>query len=238
MAGSRDRSFFVNAPRDAALSRRGGKGHGQGKFGATWLAPWLALGLAGACGGAPPETKDAHQTATEDISIGDTALAQGGIGGLGDTSPGVSETTPGTLRASLLDKTNPVKLDGVIGEWPARTSARIEVKGTTGNLAFGVAFQYDERTLYVAGEVNEESFYRTSRFGEGEDHAALVLAFPSGAGFAAYEIGLFAGKPGESAGEVRWSGGRRGVVPGVKIVVAPTGKGYSFEVTIPSASFP
>jgi hypothetical protein len=206
---------------------------------AALLRPLLAFGLLAACGGSPPEAKDPHDPSLADISIGDTALAQGGIGGLASTgSTGVSETTPGTLRASLLDKTNPVKLDGVLGEWPARTPARIEVKGTAGPNSFAVALQYDERVLYVAGEVGEESFYRTSRFGEGEDHASLVLAFPAGGGFATYEIGLFAGKPGESAGEVKLLGARRGLVTGAKIVEAPVPKGYSFEATIPWSTFP
>jgi hypothetical protein len=189
-----------------------------------------------ACAGRPPEAKEARET-PRDISIGDTALAQGGIGALG--GPGVSETTAGTLRANMVDKTNPVKLDGLLGEWPARTAARIEVKGSAGaSLAFLAAVQYDERFLYVAGEVTEESFVRTARFGEGEDHAALVLAFPSGGGLAAYEVGLFAGKPGESAGSVRFAGGRKGAVDGARIVEAPTGKGYTFEAAIPWSAFP
>jgi len=207
----------------------------------TLLGATVAVGLLAACGG-PGEPKDAHQAAP-DISIGDMALAQGGIGGIGDsTSSGISETTPGTLRASLIDKTNPVKLDGVLGEWPARTPARIEVKGAAGPNAFAVAIQYDERLLYVAGDVTEDSFYRTSRFGDSEDHATLVLAFPSGGGLVAYEIGLFAGKPGESVGEVKLTDGRarHGVIAGAKIVEAPApaGKGYTFEATIPWATFP
>jgi hypothetical protein len=126
----------------------------------------------------------------------------------------------------------------VLGEWPARTPARIEVKGSAGPNAFAVAVQYDERLLYIAGDVTEDSFHRTSRFGDGEDHASLVLAFPSGGGLAAYEIGLFAGKPGESAGEVRFIGKRTGAIAGAKIIEAPGTRGYTFEATIPWATFP
>jgi hypothetical protein len=205
----------------------------------TLLRAALALSLVAACGGSPKEVKDPENGATPDVSIGDTVIAHGGLDALGNsTYVGPSETMPGTLRASLLDKANPVKLDGVLGEWPARTPARVEVKGTAGPLAFAIALQYDERLLYVGGEVTEESFYRTGRFGDGEDHASLVIAFPSSAGFAAYEVGLFAGKPGESAGEVKLIGNRKGVIAGSRIVEAPTGKGYSFEATIPWTTFP
>jgi hypothetical protein len=199
----------------------------------------LALGLLAASCGNPAPAKDAHDPAILEPAVADAIVAHGGIDALGTTaSGGVSDSTPGTLRAGLLDGSNPVKLDGVLGEWPARTPARAEIKGPAGAVAFAVAIQYDEKLLYFAGEVTEESFFRTARFGDGEDHASLVLAFPSGGGLKAYEVGLFAGKPGESAGSVRLLTGSRGAVAGARIVEAPTGKGYTFEATIPWSTFP
>jgi hypothetical protein len=192
-----------------------------------------------ACGGEAPSPKDARQAESPDISIGDIAAAQGGLGGLGGSGgAGVSETMPGALRANLLDKENPIKLDGVLGEWPARTPAKVTLRGSPGrDFAFSGAVQYDDRYLYAAGDVTSGSFVRTERFAEGEDHASLLIAFPRiGGGFAGYEVGLFAGKPGESVGEVRFSGGRK--IGGAKIVEAPTPKGYTFEALIPWSAFP
>jgi hypothetical protein len=201
----------------------------------------LALCLAAACGAATPNAEDAHTKSVDDISIGDTAVANGGIGGFGtEGSPGVSEKTPGTLRANLIDKDNPVKLDGLLDEWPGRSAAKVVVKGTPGpDLAFSMAIQYDDKRIYLAGEVADDSFVRTAHFGEGEDHASLTLGFPSGGGrFVTYEVGLFAGKPGESAGEVKFVGARHGSIPGSKIVEAPAPKGYTFEAVIPWSTFP
>jgi hypothetical protein len=203
---------------------------------------FLALSLAAACGASTPNAKDAHaKDTTDNISIGDTAVANGGIGGFGaSAAPGASETTPGTLRANLVDKDNAVKLDGMLDEWPARAPARLVVKGTPGpGLAFSMAIQYDDKHIYLGGEVTDDTFVRTAHFGEGEDHASLTLGFPSGGGrFATYEVGLFAGKPGESAGEVKFASPRRGEIPGSKIVEAPAPKGYTFEAVVPWAAFP
>jgi hypothetical protein len=198
----------------------------------------LLTSLAAACGGAAATPKGPSEGSLADISIGDTVAAQGGFDAL--SSKGTSETMAGTLRANLVDKDNPVKLDGVLGEWPARTPAKVVVKGSVGpDFAFSSGIQYDDRFLYVAGDVTEAAFARTARFGDGEDHASLLIAFPkSGGGFTSYEIGLFAGKPGESVGEVRYAGGRRGQVSGAKIVEAPTAKGYSFEAAVPWSAFP
>jgi len=197
--------------------------------------PSVTLLLLAACGGNAPPPKHAEAPAIVDPSIGDTAVANGGIEGLG--APSGATYAAGGLRADLLDKSNPVKMDGVIDEWPARTLASTVIKGSGDKLQFAVAIQYDASNIYVGAEVTDASFYRTSHFGEGEDHASLTLAFPQGGG--AYEIGLFAGKPGETAGEVRFLGSRAhlGEVPGAKIVEAPSAKGYSFEASIPWSTF-
>ena len=193
----------------------------------------IACTLA-ACGGSAPPPKHADAPAIVDPSIGDTAVANGGIDALGP--PSGATYAAGGLRADLVDKANPVKMDGVVDEWPARTLATTVIKGSGDKLSFAVAIQYDAANIYVGAEVTDASFYRTEHFADGEDHASFTLAFPQGGG--AYELGLFAGKPGETAGEVRFEGSRHGQVPGAKIVEAPTAKGYTFEASIPWSTFP
>jgi hypothetical protein len=191
-----------------------------------------------ACGGSAPPPKHADAPPVVEPSIGDTAVANGGIDALGP--PSGATYAAGGLRADLVDKASPVKMDGVVDEWPARTLATTVIKGSGDKLSFAVAIQYDATHIYVGAEVTDASFYRTEHFADGEDHASFTLAFPSNGGGAgnAYEIGLFAGKPGETAGEVRFSGSRHGQVPGARIVEAPTAKGYTFEASIPWSTFP
>jgi hypothetical protein len=140
------------------------------------------------------------------------------------------EVTPDGLRLELLEKDRPVKLDGVLNEWPAPTKATLPVKGTPKS-ALKVSLQYDESKLYVGADVNDASF------AVGRAHVSLLLAVPQpGGGYTTYGLGLYAGKPGESEGSVRY--GRQGLVPGAKIVEAPTGGGYSFEAVIPWNALP
>lgn len=201
----------------------------------------LAL-LLTACGGGTPATKNAGSRSGPEKkgSIGDTAVASGGLSSLSTAEEGGAvDPTPAALSASLLDPEAPVKIDGAIGEWPPRTPAAVVVKGSGGRVSFGVAIQYDSSHLYVGGEVVDESFFRTDRFADGEDHASLLIAFPTGAGtFVPYEVGLFTGKPGEAKGEVRYISPGRGRITGSKIVEAPTTRGYTFEAVIPWSAFP
>jgi hypothetical protein len=142
------------------------------------------------------------------------------------------EVTADGLRLEALDKKNPVKLDGILNEWPAPAKATELVRGSTKS-GLKITLQYDETKLYVGAEVTDASF------APGKDHVSLVLAIPEpgGAGaYASYELGFFAGKPGESAGSVRY--GSRGDVPGAKIVEAPTFDGYTFEATVPLGAIP
>ncbi len=209
----------------------------------------LALVFLAACGGSSGVSKSAGtakdrasaSSATEP-SIGDAVVAQGGLsalGGAGNREPSGGGGAVGSLRADMVDKASPVKLDGVLTEWPARTPAKITITGAPAATTFAAAVQYDDAKVYVGGEVTETSFVRTARFGDGEDRASLVLAFPGGAS-AAYEIAFFAGKPGESEGSVRFAAGaRKGQeVPGAKIVEAPEKGGYTFEAEVPWSTFP
>lgn len=150
----------------------------------------------------------------------------------------------GTYSASALgdDKTvdaapmagKKIRIDGVPKEWPPmqRLSATLSGRGTR---AEGVA-GYDDDNLYVAMRVQDEQLVRTAGLGSNEDYGALVLAFPTGGGFKAYEVRLYPGVPGKSAGAVKMQG--LGKVPGSQIVEAPFDGGITFEARIPWSVFP
>jgi hypothetical protein len=206
------------------------------RFAYATLASSASLILA--CGGAsgPRAKSPSAQDEADNRAMAEAAIAQGGMASLsGEGSPGVSSTTmAASLKPDLLADGDKVKLDGVLSEWPARTRADTVVEGAADpSLAFNVAVRYDAKNLYVGGEVTTASFDRTSRFAESEEHASLVLAFGHAA---TYDIGFYAGKPGETSGRVRFAG--RGAVPGAKIVEAPMTGGYSFEAVVPWSAFP
>jgi hypothetical protein len=199
------------------------------------------------CGGGAAATKGANagEASTKggeaDGALGHLAVEAGGVHwGAAQKGGPADAVIAGLLHAELVDKDAPVKLDGVLKEWPPRTPAKTTIKGGGGATTMSADLQYDADKIYLGAEVGDERLHRTARFGENEDHASLVIAFPTGATFAAYEVGLYAGKPGESAGSVRYlSGPKKGQeVPGSKIVEAPAGKGYSFEAVVPWATFP
>lgn len=204
----------------------------------------LALALlcfAAACGGAPSKDPSSANDAKDgDKGLGDYIAGQGGVGPFnsGDTSPAA---VPGGLRLELVDKEKPVKLDGVLQEWPARLPLKQVIKGTT-SASVSIVVQYDDSKIWIAGEIGDsDKLVRTAQFGDAEDHASLVLAFPTPNGTpAAYEIGLYIGVPGQSAGSVRYrSGGRTGAaVAESKIVEAPVQGGWSFEAVLPWSAFP
>lgn len=207
----------------------------------TSLAPLVA------CGGGANEAKSPHgngdATAGNDSAghegIGADAVAQGGLAGLGTPgAQGGSSSPPlaGSLKAERVD--GKIKLDGVPLEWPARTAASTIMKSAAAGdakVAMNFGLQLDEANVYVTGEVTDASFTA------GVDHASLVLAVPtSGTILAVHEIGFYAGKPGETAGSVRFlNGGHKGQeVPGAKIVEAPASGGYTFEAVVPFAAIP
>src|SRR5437773_596350 len=78
-----------------------------------------------------------------------------------------------------------------------------------------------EDAFYVAAEVTDPQLKRSSKNIDGDDHMALVLAFPSGRGvLKAYEIGFWPGNPGAWPGAVKWTNGANAgqKVNGAKIV--------------------
>lgn len=182
--------------------------------------------FAAACGGgasAPAKSADETQQDKEFSAYASSHGIQTLEGG-GETP----EVTADGLRLEALDKSRPVKLDGVLDEWPAPAKATVTSGSTTSGLT--VALQCDDAKLYVGGDVHDSNFVA------GKDHVSLVLAVPTPGGtYATYEIGFYPGKPGDSEGSVR---GRRGSVAGAKIVEAPEDGGVTFEATVPWSALP
>jgi hypothetical protein len=211
----------------------------------------LPLVILVACGGAAKAPDSAVNGASRTggeahESIGDMAAAQGGLAALGgngnreDGATGVEVAFGGTLHIEDVDKKSPMKLDGVLKEWPVRSPARETLSGTTDGLALAVAVQMDEAKLYVAAEVTDPNLARSARHGDSDDHVSMTLAFPAGRGaLKAYEIGLYAGKPGDSPGAVKWlAGPNRGQnVAGAKLVENDVKGGFTFEAAIPWSTF-
>jgi hypothetical protein len=201
-----------------------------------WVAAALALApvapIAVGCGGGSGPAPAAKSASDEEVDRGFSEYAAThGITSL-DHPEEAPEVTSDGLRLEAVDRKSPVKLDGVLNEWPALAAAAEVVRGST-NATLKVALQYDESKLYVGADVGDKAF------AAGKDHLSLILAVPrpGGAGtYATYELDFFAGKPGESEGSVRF--GSRGAVPGAKIVEAPTDTGYSLEAAVPLAAVP
>ena len=180
------------------------------------------------CGGASTTgggAKDAHRTDAghENESIADIA----GREGLGSLSgPAQTGGSSASLRLEMVDKDNPIRLDGLVKDWtlvPARTVA----KGTADSIGFKCGLAYDAQHVFFAGDVSGPTLRHLRRFTDDEDHASLVVVTP---GSAPVEITFFAGKPGEMSGVVRIHGRD---VPGAKIVEAEGDKGYTFEAQVP-----
>ncbi|MCL2726329.1 MAG: HAD-IC family P-type ATPase [Polyangiaceae bacterium] len=192
-----------------------------------------------------PARVDGHDDKRE--SIGEIASAQGGLAALGgagnreaDGATGDEIAMTGPLSATPVVSKNPVKLDGVLKEWPNPLSAAETISGTTPGVAFSVAVQYDDSKLYVGGEVIDPRLARNASFGDADDHVVMAIAFPSGRGaLAAYEIGFWPGKPGERAGIVKWTAGpaRGQVVVGAEVAEADMKGGYTFEALVPWSAF-
>lgn len=194
---------------------------------------WLALlVLTTSCGGGAAATEQGpSKTAAGESDPGFTDYAASqGIATLNGGGGDAPEVTADGLRLEALDKDKPVKLDGVPTEWPPFAKAGTVIKGA-GKAGMMIGLQYDDAKLYVAAVIKSGSF------AVGRDHVSLVLAVPTPGGtYASYELGIYAGKPGESEGSVRYGG--KGSVPGAKIVEAPEAGGYTLEAVIPWSALP
>jgi len=176
--------------------------------------------------GAKVPAGDSEQT---DPGFIDYAASHGiqTLNGGGGDAP---EVTADGLRLESVDKDKPIKLDGVPTEWPPFAKATLVLRGASKSQMV-VGLQYDDSKLYVAAEIKDASF------AVGRDHVSLVLAVPTPSSvYETYDLSIFAGKPGESEGSVRFGG--HGVVPGAKVVEAPDAGGYTLEAAIPWSSLP
>lgn len=214
------------------------------------VVPLVVMAVLAACGGGGEGAKSPASgksgAGAEHESIGDLAAAQGGLASLGgagnreEGATGVEVAMGAALHASEVEKGQAVKLDGMLKEWPARVAAKESLSGKTDGLGLAVAVQYDDAKLYVGAEITDGKLARTAKHGAGDDHVSFTLAFPSGRGaLKSYEIGFFAGKPGESPGAVKWlAGPSKGQdVTGAKIVEMDTKGGFSFEASVPWSTF-
>jgi hypothetical protein len=130
-----------------------------------------------------------------------------------------------------------VRVDGLLREWPKnldrlRETVRGSAKG--GDPAVRGVVGYDDKNLYVAMDVVDDKLVRTKGFGTREDHAELLIAFPSGRGYKTHSVRLYAGEPGKSAGAVKVDGRK---ARGAKIVESSRTGGYYLEASIPWTTF-
>ena len=205
--------------------------------------------LAACGGGGTPKGPDSPGSGGGDKheSIGDAVAAQGGLASLGgagnreEGATGVEVAFGGALHVENVDPKTPVKLDGVLKEWPARTRASEKLSGKSEGLELAIATQMDDAKLYVGGEITDPKLARSARHAESDDHVSMTLAFPAGrGGLKAYEVGFFPGKPGESSGAVKWlAGPNKGQeVAGAKLVENDIKGGVAFEASLPWSTFP
>lgn len=209
----------------------------------TRLALWFTLGstvTVAACGAGTGARSPGDERAQSDDSIGALAAAQGGLSSLGHRDPSAAGAAmTGPLRIESVVKRP--KLDGVLGEWHARSPAREGLTGKTDALGLRVAVQADQEMLFVAAEIEDDDLVRSAKHRPGDDHVTLTIAFPSGRGaLKAYEIGLWPGAPGSHAGAVKWTAGPKAgrAVPGAKLVEYDAAGGVTLEAMIPWSSFP
>ena len=132
-----------------------------------------------------------------------------------------------TLRADLVEAKT-IKLDGVPKEWPSGLIGLTQAargKPAKADLEARGAMAYDATSIYVAADVIDDRLLRNA------DHVLLILGFPGGA---TYEVALYPGEPGKTAGSAKVAGK---AVSGAKVVEAPRAGGYTLEASIPWSTF-
>lgn len=127
-----------------------------------------------------------------------------------------------------------VRIDGDLREWPSKMTDLGTTQSGSGVRA-GVTLAYDDANLYVVMKLGDKHIERSAAASENEDHATLHIAFPRGRDFNTYDVDLFPGNPGKTAGVVKMKGS---AVNGAKIVEAPSKNGLDFEAQIPWSAFP
>lgn len=135
-----------------------------------------------------------------------------------------------------------VKLNGVLSEWTgAMTALNRKVSGSPGNgkdLEVRASLAADDDALYLAADITDDKQVRSASYAATEDRLSLVLAFPSegaSSSYTAFEVDVFHGDPGHTAGAVQIRGAK---VAGAQVVEAPRKGGFTVEARIPWAAFP
>lgn len=153
---------------------------------------------------------------------------------------GISTVAPSARAAGRTLEAIPMtgsklRVDGDLREWPGKmTDLGVVVQGASDPASGHVG--YDDAYVYVAFRVQDKTLVRTAAYSASEDHASLVIAFPSGKGnYSTQELLLFQGDPGKVAGSVRT---KSGAVTGATLVEAPSKNGFVFEAKIPWSAFP
>jgi hypothetical protein len=211
---------------------------------ALFVLTLVACGGSG--GGARPSEPKGPARVERHESIAELAAAQGGLAALGgagnrEESTGTEVAFSGPLRAETLSRKSPPKLDGMLGEWHARSTASETISGSGDGLGLGVAVQSGDDVLWIAAEVTDPKIVRSATHATNEDHVRLTIAFPAGRGvLKPYEIGLWPGVPGSTPGAVKWTAGPNAgqAVAGAKVVENDTKGGLTIEATVPWSNFP
>ncbi|MCS6900738.1 MAG: hypothetical protein NZX77_13340, partial [Polyangiaceae bacterium] len=133
-----------------------------------------------------------------------------------------------------------VKVNGVLSEWTAAmTPLNRKVSGSPGtgkDLEIRASLGVDDEAIYVAADITDDKLIRSGAYAATEDKLTLVIAFPSeGASpsYTAFEVDIFHGDPGHTAGAVQIKGAK---VAGAQVVEAPRKGGFTVEAKIPWAS--
>src|SRR5580704_1958381 len=120
----------------------------------------IACGGASDAGGSAKTAHDGTNGKTDD-SIADVASREG-LPSLGGSSQSGTNAS-GSLHLELVDKDNPIHMDGTVKEW-SLVSARVNAKGSADSIGFKCALGYDSQYVYFAGEVTGVTLRHLRRF--------------------------------------------------------------------------
>jgi len=148
------------------------------------------------------------------------------------STPARADTALQALRA----KPGQIKVDGSLRDWPSRGFGELG-EGEAGSTRYILA--YDDKTLFIAAEIHDDTMVRTKKAGRGEDALVLTLALPTRSGrYLKTEAWLYAGVVGETASRIALSP-RTSKASAAKIVEGPLqkGQGVVLEASIPWQAF-
>lgn len=126
-----------------------------------------------------------------------------------------------------------ISVDGMLREWPGKLDPlKSQADSPSENTAL---VGYDERFLYLAAQLDDDTLIRTPAGGQGEDRLVLSLYVPglADARGTTHEITVYPGVPGKMPALVKVDGRKDS---GSNAVEAPSGNGISLEARIPWTS--